>query len=111
MKLDPVKTFLTALVAAAAFGLAPAPASARETSSALDLARQLNQAFIGVAEDVSPAVVVVKVAHKQNYIDAEEGDSPFADIFRQFRKRFADQQRYRRKNKTHELPSGSTLPL
>ena len=69
-------------VAAAAFGLGPAPASARETSSALDLARQLNQAFIGVAEDVSPAVVVVKVAHKQNYIDAEEEDSPFVGMLK-----------------------------
>src|SRR5437899_2234111 len=109
MKLDPVKTFLSALVAAAAFGLAPAPASARETSSALDLARQLNQAFIGVAEDVSPAVVVVKVVHKQNYIDAEEEDSPFGDMFRQFRKRFEDQQHERRKKESHERPSGEPV--
>src|SRR5260370_32280312 len=109
MKLDPVKTFLTAIVAAAAFGLGPAPASARETSSALELARQLNQAFIEVAEDVSPAVVVVKVAHKQNFIDAEEEDSPFGDMFRQFRERFEDQQREKHKQESQERQSGEPV--
>src|SRR5260370_33778721 len=109
MKLDPVKSFLPALVAAAPFGLGPAPASARETSSALELARQLNQAFIEVAEDVSPAVVVVKVAHKQNFIDAEEEDSPFGDMFRQVRKRFEDQQREKHKKESHERPSGEPV--
>ena len=109
MKPNHVKTLLTALVAAAAFGLGLAPASARETSSALDLARQLNQAFIGVAEDVSPAVVVVKVAHKQNFIDAEDDDSPFGDMFRQFRKRFEDQQREKRKKESRERPSGEPV--
>src|SRR6266571_174374 len=109
MKQVHVKTILTALVAAAACGLGPAPAAARETSAALDLARQLNQAFIEVAENVSPAVVVVKVAHKQNFIDAEEDDSPFGDMFRQFRKRFEDQQREKHKKESHERPSGEPV--
>jgi serine protease Do len=42
----------------------------------LDLARQLNQAFIEVAEKVSPAVVVINVAHKPDYEPAE-GENPF----------------------------------
>ena len=44
--------------------LSPRPLAAKDTSSALDLARQLNQAFIEVADKVSPAVVVIRVAHR-----------------------------------------------
>lgn len=59
--------FMTALcvVAIAAPPLfAPLQAAPKE-SAALSLARQLNQAFIEVADQVSPAVVVVRVAQKQ----------------------------------------------
>ncbi len=49
----------------AALWLSPAPpAPAAEAPSPLDLARQLNQAFADVAEQVSPAVVVIKVAQR-----------------------------------------------
>ncbi len=109
MKLDPAKNFLTTLAVAAALAWGSFPASARETSSALDLARQLNQAFIEVADEVSPAVVVVKVAHKVPVMDGEEDDSPFGDMFRQFRKQFEDQQRERRKKEGRERPSGEPL--
>jgi len=47
--------------------LSPLPVAAKEageSSPAMDVARQLNQAFIQVADKVSPAVVVIRVAHK-----------------------------------------------
>src|SRR5262245_53864526 len=50
-----------------------------EAAPALDLARQLNQAFIDVAEKVSPAVVVVRVAHKPNYVSPDE-ENPLFDL-------------------------------
>src|SRR5713101_6681661 len=66
---------------------------AKEPSSALELARQLNQAFIEVADQVSPSVVVVQVAHKANFSEAEQdGDNPFWDLIpREFRRQFEQQ--------------------
>ncbi|MCW5559880.1 MAG: trypsin-like peptidase domain-containing protein, partial [Verrucomicrobiae bacterium] len=40
------------------------PLAASDASAALDMARQLNEAFVAVAEKVSPAVVVIDVAEK-----------------------------------------------
>ncbi len=45
----------------------------KEPSEALSLARQLNQAFIEVAENVSPAVVVITVTQKPSDTTSEEG--------------------------------------
>ena len=47
-------------------------AEPKGASAALDLARKLNQAFIELADKVSPAVVVVRVAHKPSYVDPED---------------------------------------
>ncbi len=55
---------------AAVLAIAPPPLSARDLTATpapnpnLELARQLNQAFVQVAEDVSPAVVVIDVVQK-----------------------------------------------
>ncbi len=43
----------------------PPPARAKDASASLDIARQLNQAFIEIADKVSPAVVVVEVVTRQ----------------------------------------------
>ncbi|MDB6131082.1 MAG: serine protease do-like [Verrucomicrobiales bacterium] len=51
-------------------------ATVTQPSAALTLARQLNDAFIEVAEKVSPAVVVVKIKQKAS-TDADEGFNPF----------------------------------
>ncbi|MDB6054466.1 MAG: hypothetical protein JWN25_1989 [Verrucomicrobiales bacterium] len=51
-------------------------ATVTQPSAALTLARQLNDAFIEVAEKVSPAVVVVKITQKAS-TDADEGFNPF----------------------------------
>src|SRR5262245_17771377 len=44
--------------------LAVLPALTGQTSTNLDLARQLNQAFVEVAEKVTPTVVVILVTQK-----------------------------------------------
>lgn len=44
--------------------LFPTPAAQAQAPTALDLARQLNEAFVGVAERVTPSVVVIRVAQK-----------------------------------------------
>ena len=44
--------------------VADTPVRAVEPSEALKLAQQLNQAFVEVAESVSPSVVVVRVAKR-----------------------------------------------
>ena len=64
MKFDPF--FILATVLA----IVPLPATAREVTAIptpnanLQFARQLNQAFVQVADDVSPAVVVINVVQK-----------------------------------------------
>src|SRR5436190_14344656 len=62
-----IKTHPGWLALLATLTLSPLPLDAKENSAAMDLARQLNQAFIEVADKVSPAVVVIKLAHKPDY--------------------------------------------
>jgi len=56
---------LSAIVSAGLIG-SGAVAMAKD-SSALELAKQLNEAFVEVADKVSPAVVVITVTQKANY--------------------------------------------
>ncbi|PYK97591.1 MAG: hypothetical protein DME19_15780 [Verrucomicrobia bacterium] len=81
--------------------LSPLPLGAKETSSSIELARQLNQAFIEVADKVSPAVVVIRVAHKPDYSEPGDEDNPFFDMLpREFRRRFEERrQRAPRRNR------------
>src|SRR6185503_6458333 len=81
----------------------------KDASTALELARQLNQAFIEVADQVSPSVVVIRVAHRPNYSDSSpDEDSPFWDLIpRQFRKQFEEQQKEnQRRGKPERAPRG-----
>src|SRR5687768_16857102 len=88
------KTSLIALLAALAV-----PALAQKSSPALELARQLNQAFVEVAEQVSPAVVVVMVAHKPDYEKMDLSESPFWDLLPpELRKQLEDQLEERKKD-------------
>jgi serine protease Do len=69
-----MKTFKTALlgvVAAAAVLAGAGLGVARETSS-IDLARQLNEAFIQVADQASGSVVVIKVTGKSTENDSDD---------------------------------------
>src|SRR5436189_4822522 len=82
--------------------LSPLPLEAKENSTAIDLARQLNQAFIEVADKVSPAVVVIKLAHKPDYRDMDDmddGSNPFFDMVPELRKRFEEQFKRRQQQR------------
>jgi len=84
--------------------LAPLPLAAKEGSAAIDLARQLNQAFIEVADKVSPAVVVIKLAHKPDYRDLDDGSNPFFDMVPELRKRFEEQFKRRQQRQSRREP-------
>jgi len=71
----------------------PAPVCiAKDQSSSLDLARELNQAFVEVAEKVSPMVVVITVVQKPSpaFSDDQEND-PYEGLPREFRRYFRRQ--------------------
>src|SRR5216117_1222813 len=88
-----IKSHAAWLALLATLALAPLPVAANENSAAIDLARQLNQAFIEVADKVSPAVVVIRVAHKPDYSDQGEDANPFLDMLpREFRRRFEERR-------------------
>jgi len=69
-------------------------------SAALDLARQLNQAFIEVADHVSPAVVVIKVAQKPSQLDLDGEDNPLWDMLPPEFRRQLERQREKERNKS-----------
>ncbi|MFA6545050.1 MAG: hypothetical protein WCS99_11530, partial [Limisphaerales bacterium] len=76
--------------------------AAQKDSSALALARQLNQAFIEVADQISPSVVVIRVAQKQerNMFGSDTEGSPFLDMIpREFRKQLEERFEKRRKQR------------
>lgn len=82
-----------------AFNLTAAP----KESAAIALARQLNQAFIEVADQVSPSVVIIRVAQKQdrNMFGVDTEGNPF---FEEFRRRFDEQFRRRQRNEGQPQP-------
>jgi serine protease Do len=84
------------LVTAWCLILAARPASGHAASVNLDLARQLNQAFIEVAEKVSPAVVVITVVQKPSAASVDDEpnslfDSLPREFWRYFHKQFEQQ--------------------
>jgi serine protease Do len=70
------------------------PARALDASStpaanaSLDLARQLNQAFIQVADEVTPVVVVITVTEKSPSDDSASSDDQSGDDLRRFLPRY-----------------------
>src|SRR5690242_12266760 len=71
-------------------GLAMSNALAGEPSATLRLAQQLNQAFIEVADMVSPAVVVITTVGKPGTGEVDESDDgspdPYQSMSPQLRK-------------------------
>jgi serine protease Do len=66
----------------------PAPA-AEPPPTNIEIARQLNQAFVDVAEKVTPAVVVINVIQKATVITPdEEGDGSTDSLPREFQPQF-----------------------
>lgn len=87
--------FSPLLLAAAGLALAALPASTKEPSANLQLARQLNAAFIEVAEKATPSVVVISVIQKPGASSMDEDhESPLdavpPDLWRYFRKRLEE---------------------
>lgn len=88
--------------------LLEAPAAEKDLAP-IDIARQLNRAFIDVADKVSPSVVVIQVAHKPGFGEDDE-ENPFYEMLPpDFRKRLEeerDKQRKERENsrKFHRKP-------
>src|SRR6266446_3719922 len=85
-----MKTFnLGPLLLAYGLMLGPGTMTAKEPSSNLELARQLNQAFVEVAEKVSPSVVVINVVQKPTAsTTSDDEEIPFDAIPREFRRFF-----------------------
>src|SRR6185503_20715556 len=82
------RCIVTLSLGATATALLVAPLPAQEPTSPLAMARQLNQAFIELADKVSPSVVVVNVAHKSPHFGFEDGDDPLAPYYDQMPKEF-----------------------
>ena len=100
--------FGSALLLAAAL---PWAARAATNSPALDLARQLNEAFVEVADKVSQSVVVIKLAHKPGATDLDDAGNPFWDLVpKEFRKQF-EEEFEKRKKKTAEDDSTPRPPI
>jgi serine protease Do len=76
---------------------------AADKPSAIELARLLNQAFIDVADKVSPAVVVIQVAQKASYVDPFDEENPFFEMLPpEFRQRMEEQREKLRKEQEKE---------
>jgi serine protease Do len=74
----------------------------------MSLARQLNNAFIEVADKVSPSVVVIRVAHKNRVaalLDGEEGQQ-WELIPREFRKQLEEYFKKQKEQEEQEEPNG-----
>jgi len=95
MKIHRLAKALMLTVAVAGIQLTGRAAETKSASSALDLARQLNQAFIELADKVSPSVVVVRVAHKPSYVDPDEEENPFFEMLPPELRRQWEEQRER----------------
>jgi len=76
--MKPIKSKAVCLLAAAAVVAAGTQTGAKD-SPALQMARQLNEAFVEVADQVSPSVVVIDIRQKVDEKDSEDSGS-FWDI-------------------------------
>jgi serine protease Do len=81
--------------------------ASNEHSANLDLARQLNQAFVEVAERVSPAVVVINVIQKASAATTDDDEEvPYDALPREFRRYFRRQREEQPPEKTRGEGSG-----
>ena len=79
-------------------------------SAALNLARQLNQAFVEVAEKVAPSVVVISVAQKPDFArnQAPQQNPLFEFLPKQFRDQMEEEMR---KKKSAPVPQQRRNPV
>ena len=98
--MNQIRNLFRAIGLVCVLALAATSTRARPNDVGLDVAKQLNNAFIEVAEKVSPAVVVIQVWHKPNYFEEEEEENPLFDMLpRQFRKQFEEQRERQRQSR------------
>ncbi len=92
-----LKIFLSVLVVASCLVLTESSSLAKDASPALEVARQLNQAFIEVADKVSPAVVVIQVVQKPTAGASSDEDSSWMDMLPpELRRRFFNEENRQR---------------
>ncbi len=91
--------------------LSAATLQAKAPQASLELARQLNQAFVEVAEKVSPTVVVINVIQKVSPPSMSEGeeDGSFDSLPPGFWRRFHQQFQQQMPEKTRSEGSGIIL--
>ena len=94
------KTSALALALVTCFSASTTRLPAKDASAALDLARQLNEAFIEVAEKVSPSVVLITVTEKQKPNDVSAYLEALPDELR----RWYDEQRSQRSPHNKRAP-------
>ncbi|MBI3417347.1 MAG: trypsin-like peptidase domain-containing protein [Verrucomicrobia bacterium] len=100
------KTYLCLLAAAGVLTGTSLPMITEAASADLDIARKLNQAFIEVADKVSPAVVVVKVKQKPGAAESDEDGGGFFDMLPPgLRRRLEEQFDKDRKEQQRRRPS------
>jgi len=120
-RVKPIRSSVSALAAAAAVALALSSTelSAKEAAAAspeLKLARSLNQAFIEVADQVAPSVVVIRVQTKNDSDDLFQhpGLDRLPDFFRKQLEEQLEEQRQqqqkRRDGRSKRPKAGSTSP-
>jgi serine protease Do len=98
------RSIITAWLVLVVLGAAAVETS-RPVSPALDFARQLNQAFIEVADQVSPAVVVIKIAQKQSRLNLNDEDNPLWEMLPpEFRRQLERQREKQREEPSEESP-------
>ncbi len=102
---------LTAIPFAVCLLVIPALAeSANTPSAALDFARKLNQAFIELADRVSPSVVVITVEQKPNSNSLDDEENPFWDLLpREFRREL-ERQREKQRSERENSPGRKEPP-
>ncbi len=113
--------FWPLLLAGAVVAIAPPPVRGREAAPTatptpnanLELARQLNQAFVQVAADVSPAVVVITVTQKASASprtdaggEGDDEENPLDRLPPEFRRWFHNPRRDQAPEKTIGQGSG-----
>jgi len=109
MRTSRTQAWLAIAVAALAGVASPTLLPAKDNSAALELARQLNQAFTEVADQVSPAVVVISVARKpQSFaLELDDEDNPLWKLVPELRKKFEEwRERQKQPQKDNKLPFG-----
>jgi serine protease Do len=84
--------------------LLAAPPSWAKDDTGLDLVQKLNEAFVQIAEKVSPTVVVINVVQRVPSTDDAEEDGAFDTLPPSFWKKFHEQ--FKRPEKTHGEGSG-----